>query len=50
VRVLIALACLVLSLAACGDDDFNQDLGQGCNGCDLSATPDLTGADLSVTG
>jgi hypothetical protein len=44
-RAFIALACLVLSLAACGDDDYNQDLGQGCNGCDLSATADLSGTD-----
>ncbi len=44
-RTLLALACLVLSLAACGDDDYNHDLGQGCGGCDLSATVDLTTSD-----
>jgi hypothetical protein len=44
-RAVLSLACLVLALAACGDDDFNQDLGQGCNGCDQSVVLDASGLD-----
>jgi hypothetical protein len=36
------LALVLVGLAACGDDDYNQDLGQGCGGCDQSAVHDLT--------
>jgi hypothetical protein len=44
-RGLVLLALVLVGLvAACGDDDYNQDLGQGCNGCDLSVV-DLTGKD-----
>jgi len=38
-RLLFAMLLCTLVLAACGDDDYNRDLGQTC-GCDLSVALD----------